>query len=113
VARFSRDGKFIATGSKDTSIKLVDVEKMKVYNQQKADSADPKYAPARPVIRTFYDHTGAINDLDFHPFQPILCSASQDKTIKFFDYKAQLKRASKSINVSSDCFLSESLVGFR
>lgn len=48
-------GQFVATGSADASIKLLDVQKMKNYNQMKAEHGED-YAPAKPVIRTFYDH---------------------------------------------------------
>jgi hypothetical protein len=48
VATFSPDGKWAATGSEDTSVKLLDVAKM----NQKADSSEE-----RPVTRTLYDHT--------------------------------------------------------
>lgn len=46
----------MATGSADTSIKLLDVEKMKQYNQNKSEMGDD-FSPSRPVTRTFYDHT--------------------------------------------------------
>ncbi|KAK8559368.1 hypothetical protein V6N13_026793 [Hibiscus sabdariffa] len=50
-ARFSTDGRFVATGSADTSIKLFDISKIK--QMMLPDSKD---GPVRPVIRTFYDH---------------------------------------------------------
>jgi len=78
VAKFSHDGKrkpsnnqvsdtenqhqittighYVATGSSDTSIKLLDVTKMKTFSQQKSDTP-VDVGPMRPVIRTFYDHT--------------------------------------------------------
>ncbi|KAK5582913.1 hypothetical protein RB653_004502 [Dictyostelium firmibasis] len=95
-AKFSWDGKFVATGSSDTSIKLLDVNKMRNYNQTKNETTEDS-APSRPVIRTFYDHTMPINDLDFHPSAPILSSASKDGTIRFYDYKSSLKRSFKYI----------------
>jgi cleavage stimulation factor subunit 1 len=48
VAAFSLDGKWAATGSQDTSVKLLDVAKMNVKSESLED---------RPVIRTLYDHT--------------------------------------------------------
>lgn len=48
VAAFSSDGKWAATGSEDTSVKLLDVAKMNVKSESSED---------RPVIRTLYDHT--------------------------------------------------------
>jgi cleavage stimulation factor subunit 1 len=93
-------GRLVATGSSDTSIKLLDVEKMKNYNQNKLEHGED-FAPARPVIRTFYDHSQPVNDLDFHPFSPILISSSQDYTIKFYDHsQANVKRAFRYIQDS-------------
>jgi len=96
VAKFSPDGKFVATGSKDNSIKLLDVLKMKTYNETKQETTDD-FAPSRPVIRTFYDHAGTVSDLDFHPTAPILVSCSKDSTIRFYEFKSNVKRAFKCI----------------
>ncbi|KAE8676932.1 Cleavage stimulation factor subunit 50 [Hibiscus syriacus] len=92
-ARFSTDGKFVATGSADTSIKLFEISKIK--QMMLPDSKD---GPVRPVIRTFYDHVQPINDLDFHPQSTVLISGAKDNTIKFFDFsKATAKRAFRVI----------------
>jgi cleavage stimulation factor subunit 1 len=56
VAKFTPKGNYVATGSTDNSIKLLDVEKMHTHHQTKAEVED--YTAARPVVRTFYDHTG-------------------------------------------------------
>jgi WD40 repeat protein len=47
VAKFSPDGKFVATGSSDNSIKLLEVEKMHTHHLMKSEVED--YASARPV----------------------------------------------------------------
>ncbi|KAI4374516.1 hypothetical protein MLD38_012500 [Melastoma candidum] len=103
-ARFSPDGCYFATGSADTSIKLFEVSKV---NQLMLP--DSKEGSNRVVVRTFYDHTQPISDLDFHPQNAVLVSGSKDQTIKFFYFsKASAKRAFRVIqdthNVRSVAF---------
>ncbi|KAG6482087.1 hypothetical protein ZIOFF_058714 [Zingiber officinale] len=94
-ARFSRDGRFVATGSSDTSIKLFEVSKTK-----QSMLTDARDGPVRPVIRTFYDHSQPINDLDFHPQNAILISGAKDNTIKFFDFSKTVAR--RAVRVIQD-----------
>jgi hypothetical protein len=51
-------GRFVATGSTDTSIKILDVDKMLLYGLT-ANRQDGSHEEqlSRPVQRTFYDHT--------------------------------------------------------
>lgn len=42
---FSKDGRYAASGSADTSLKILDVNKMKLMNDD-----------VHPVVRTLYDH---------------------------------------------------------
>ncbi|KAJ9677247.1 hypothetical protein PVL29_022315 [Vitis rotundifolia] len=94
-ARFSLDGRFVATGSADMSIKLFEISKIK---QMMLPDANTRDGPVRPVIRTFYDHIQPINDLDFHPQSTVLISGAKDHTIKFFDFsKTVAKRAFRVI----------------
>eukprot|EP00158_Paraphelidium_tribonemae_P002521 Partr_v1_DN25439_c0_g1_i3_m53770 putative cleavage stimulation factor, 3' pre-RNA, subunit 1, 50kDa len=72
---FNLDGRYVATGSGDASLKVLDVTKLKAYR-----GGDDK-----PLIRTFYDHTLPVNDVAFHPNSRVLASCSDDCTIKLYD----------------------------
>lgn len=80
----------VATGSQDTSIKLIDVEKIRSSRIKGGDSS------VKAVLRTLYDHTHRIAALDFHPSAPILGSAS-DLSIKFFDLRESAKRVKREM----------------
>jgi len=69
---------------------------MKSYNETKQETTDD-FAPSRPMIRCFYDHVGSVTDLDFHPTNPVLVSSSKDSTIRFYEFRANGKRAFKCI----------------
>jgi cleavage stimulation factor subunit 1 len=64
TAKFTRDGKYVVTGSADSSLKLLDVEKMHYHHQTKGEVEE--YTQARPVIRTFYDHTAVCEFYSFN-----------------------------------------------
>jgi cleavage stimulation factor subunit 1 len=84
---FSADGRLCASGSMDTSIKIMDTSKMRMFGIVTAAAAggQQQMDELRPVIRTFYDHVGTVSTLAFHPRQPMLFTGSYDKTIKVFD----------------------------
>ncbi|CAD5212263.1 unnamed protein product [Bursaphelenchus okinawaensis] len=96
AAAFSNDGSLFATGSEDSSIKILDVEKIMGRNEQ--DIAEGASDAHHPVIRTLYDHIADVNALAFHPREQILISGSRDLTMKIFDYsKTAVKRAMRTI----------------
>ncbi|KAI7848261.1 WD40-repeat-containing domain protein [Circinella umbellata] len=85
TAAFSADGRFAATGSHDSSLKVLDVQKMKKRTGEAGD---------KPVIRTLYDHTAPVNDLSFHPNGLVLASCAEDQSVKLFDLsKSGVKRS--------------------
>lgn len=64
---FSTDGKFIATTSKDAAIKLIDVSKIHDAMARTGGGAGWNENDSKPVLKTFYDHNAAVNDIQFHP----------------------------------------------
>ena len=98
VAAFSPDGQFAASGSADTSIKILDVERMlNKFSGLQAGSGSTQQ-DLHPVIRTLYDHVSPVYSLDFHPQLSVLASGGQDMFIKLFNYTPPAtKKAFKSI----------------
>ena len=61
-ARWSADGKYFAVGSSDRNVHV--------------------WATAtRELTYKLPGHSGSVNDVCFHPKEPIICSASSDKTL--------------------------------
>ena len=94
-ARFSKDGRYVATGSADASLKVIAVSKAKaLYGQPPLDSSDPA---RKPVIRSLYGHTEPVSDVDFHPNGRVLASVSLDGKLGLYDLtRAQHKRHAMS-----------------
>lgn len=106
-AAYSADGRLIATGSEDTSIKILDVERMLAKSATPAEIIAQETAQQsmenHPVIRTLYDHMEEVTTLDFHPTEQVLVSGGKDKYIKLFDYsKPSVKRAFKTIQEAEE-----------
>jgi cleavage stimulation factor subunit 1 len=98
TACFSADGRYAATGSTDTSLKVLDVERMK----KNPPSSVVLPVEERPLIRTYYDHLDAVNDVLFHPNGRALVSCSDDGTIKVYDLqRVAVKKAFRQIQDSN------------
>ncbi|KAJ3217915.1 cleavage stimulation factor, 3' pre-RNA, subunit 1 [Dinochytrium kinnereticum] len=100
TAIFSADGRFIATGSADTSLKVLDVSKIRDSHRGGA-SGEPA---EKPVIRTLYDHQlptfkcytptvssedvrGPIKMVRFAPKANFFAAAGLDGSIRLHDTK--------------------------
>ena len=102
---FSHDGRLCASGSVDTSIKVMETSKMRMHSVVSSEGGlRPLGAGAtgdemRPVIRTFYDHVATVSCVTFHPRVPVLYSGSIDKTVKVYDLTrpTQNKKAQSSV----------------
>ncbi|KAJ2847862.1 hypothetical protein J3B02_004071 [Coemansia erecta] len=82
AAAFSADGRYIATGSADSSLKLIEVDRVRNPAAGSARRED------KPVIRTLYNHEAGITGMAFHPNGLVLASCSTDHTVKLFDLSA-------------------------
>lgn len=102
---FSHDGRLCASGSIDTSIKVMETSKMRMHSSMANEAASlrpvgqTQVDDLRPVIRTFYDHVASVTSVAFHPRVPILYSGSADKTVKIYDLTrpTQNKKAQSSV----------------
>ncbi|CAH8839433.1 unnamed protein product [Trichobilharzia szidati] len=108
AASFNSTGQLVATGSHDSSIKILDVERMLAKsvspNDHIAQETPQQQMETHPVIRTLYDHTAEVTCVDFHPDPTlqILVSGSKDYTIKLFDFSnPSVKKAQRNIPEAS------------
>nr|CAH8839683.1 unnamed protein product [Trichobilharzia regenti] len=108
AASFNNTGQLVATGSHDSSIKILDVERMLAKsvspNDHIAQETPQQQMETHPVIRTLYDHTAEVTCVDFHPDPTlqILVSGSKDYTIKLFDFSnPSVKKAQRNIPEAS------------
>jgi len=86
---FSSDGRQVATGCADGTIKILDCARMRLCAGAEAGPmgrvriTDDELA--KPIVRTLQDHVLGITCLAFHPMNPTLFSGSIDKAVKIFD----------------------------
>jgi len=102
ASAWTKCGNYCATGSVDSSIKILDVERMVAKSSLPVDMSgsqtDSAAAVDHPVIRTLYDHLEEVTCLAFHPREQLLISGSKDYTVKVFDWsKSSAKKAIKTI----------------
>jgi cleavage stimulation factor subunit 1 len=83
-AKFTPDGKYVASGSADTSIKLLDVQKMMTSTQQRTDGGIEEVNMSRPVVRVFYDHIQVIT-LTFFALKN-QCNKEKEQQRTSFDF---------------------------
>lgn len=98
VAKFSNDGTLLAAGDSGSTIKLFDVERMKLkphQQQRRAEEAGLIYRKRSPRITIFY--VSQVNDLAFNPSGNVLVGAMNDKTCELFSVHAGNPRNNKSI----------------
>lgn len=46
----------------------------------------------KPVVRKYFDHKDAVNELDFHPFEPVVASCAKDSTVHFYNHSSSSRR---------------------
>jgi len=82
------------------------VDKMLLYglttgpSQPGSERTQGEEQISRPVQRTVYDHSATVNDIDFHPSQPMIASCSVDCSIRLFDYFSST--AKRAVHTFSD-----------
>uniref|UniRef100_A0A7S0JAY0 Cleavage stimulation factor 50 kDa subunit n=1 Tax=Calcidiscus leptoporus TaxID=127549 RepID=A0A7S0JAY0_9EUKA len=93
VARFSADGAVCAIGGDNGAVRLFERDSM-LAGRRGAVHAKLSYS----------DHKERVNDLDFHPHKPVLVTAAQDSTMRFFDYSQAAAGVSRAVQQCMDTY---------
>ena len=91
---FSPNGAYLATGSKDMSIKIISTHR--IYSRS-VISSDAHCQDSHPVLKTVCEHTEPVTALCFHPTEQIIFSGSEKGSIKCFLFSKN-KKPLQSIN---------------
>ncbi|VDP57568.1 unnamed protein product [Schistosoma mattheei] len=100
AASFNSTGQLVATGSHDSSIKILDVERML------AKSVSPTDHLGQETPQQQMETHPEVTCVDFHPDPTlqILVSGSKDYTIKLFDFSnPSVKKAQRNIPLQPVC----------
>mmetsp|Transcript_18078 Transcript_18078/g.54503 ORF Transcript_18078/g.54503 Transcript_18078/m.54503 type:complete len:321 (+) Transcript_18078:35-997(+) len=84
IGRYSQDGNLFALGAADGSVVVADARLVREHGVLETGT-----------YKLYQDHSQPVHDVDFHPRSPVLVSASQDCTMRFFDWATNTARASR------------------
>lgn len=87
VARFSADGRQLAIGTADGQVRVHDAESLVTGVTGAADGA---------ALRSYTEHGGAVNAVDFHPSGAVAVSASEDCTMRFYEWRHAMPSAART-----------------
>eukprot|EP00566_Odontella_aurita_P020899 CAMPEP_0113553066 /NCGR_PEP_ID=MMETSP0015_2-20120614/15409_1 /TAXON_ID=2838 /ORGANISM="Odontella" /LENGTH=363 /DNA_ID=CAMNT_0000454099 /DNA_START=23 /DNA_END=1110 /DNA_ORIENTATION=+ /assembly_acc=CAM_ASM_000160 len=83
----SDDGRYLAVGSRDASIRIYDVRRRRPMSKPGAKRGADLTPPPK-LVETFLGHKSAVTSLTFRPRTLDLFSASDDRTVRRWDLSA-------------------------
>jgi len=91
----SSDFTFLACGSEDRTVKIIDVSLIDGKARVDHDAC---------IKATLYDHADAVTDLSFHSYEPFLATAAKDFTIRFYDISSLTQSSTITTTQSSSSY---------